>query len=747
MSQHKPPIVPTVLYIAEQHYSWKLAAYERLATKYHTPTTVMLAFGTIDGSVKRMVGKKGITKQQSGVYCLPDDAAWEKVQQVRARLQLAIDLFADELRLLGSYAKRLEQAGGIKRAPNPLSSTVIMVDDPDDDDHHYFVSNPIPRIDRREIARHTPKMLSSGPKDAYVFSQRDHFVCPDDAAWRVIQERQGAAQQAYEVWQTLLRELGTYQAALADGRYARKPAQSGPGEESMQPEMAPARVRPAHAVEETDLDDALISRLEFAGYRWQHAKQTPDGRWHHVISARNTALLRNDQVLMRRERLEALIAPASALAVVESTVAGVAMMDQAEARETIDHMRTDLGQVELSLSSFRQRAAEFADREGWRALGYGGAAEAINAELGTQYSKSYLSRLLKAAEIERILELPIGNSVPESQLRPLADLETPAQQRQAWQAATTATNGKPTAKAVEQAVEQIKPKPEQLPSHLTTCVRCGADRTQRHELTSYETGLVPEYPGRAVTLCNVCIPELLAARAKPNIPEVAPLIDHRGAQLGPGQPESAPWPDAPEGWRWNRKGAPAHLIAPDGWRTADYNYPERALAEAQRRILSQPKPAPAPFDPIAAARTYLAEQRERIRHFSPHAMVSLHDHQVALDQIEALLGLLGEAGPLPTMADILATVGAESTPADGPLDEVWRALRVIADWADEDVEETPPEAIQAKLAELGQVRRRLDDLADAPDIGDADYEALSAEIGELEQLLKLWLPQASEVST
>ena len=60
--------------------------------------------------------------------------------------------------------------------------------------------------------------------------------------------------------------------------------------------------------------------------------------------------------------------------------------------------------------------------------------------------------------------------------------------------------------------------------------------------------------------------------------------------LGPGQPEPLPWPDAPEGWRRCRKGTPCQLEGPDGWTTANYNYPERALAEARRRILSQPKP-------------------------------------------------------------------------------------------------------------------------------------------------------------
>lgn len=56
--------------------------------------------------------------------------------------------------------------------------------------------------------------------------------------------------------------------------------------------------------------------------------------------------------------------------------------------------------------------------------------------------------------------------------------------------------------------------------------------------------------------------------------------------LGPGQPPPEPWPEAPEGWRWNRRGAPAHLIAPGGWRTADYNVPARALAEAEQYMLT-----------------------------------------------------------------------------------------------------------------------------------------------------------------
>lgn len=222
MANHTPPIVPHVLYVADQNRPWQLAPIERLATRYHTPTTVAVEFGTIDYTVQPQNGKSGVTKQQHHVWCLPNDAAWERVQACRQDYQQALDRFADELRRLGGYAKRLEERGGPKRAPNPLCPTVIAVDDPDSTDTHYFISNPVPRIQRAEISDHTPKMLHI-TRDAETWStthQRDHVVCPNDDAWRVVQARQRVAQDAADAWKTLLLQLGTYQRALGDGRYA-----------------------------------------------------------------------------------------------------------------------------------------------------------------------------------------------------------------------------------------------------------------------------------------------------------------------------------------------------------------------------------------------------------------------------------------------------------------------------------------------------------------------------------------------
>lgn len=301
MSKHSAPIVSTILFVADQRHPWKLATIDRFVVAYHTSTTV------------RVGTKGGTTRHQHQVYCIADDAAWERVQATQANLQAALDALAAGLRTLGSYAFRLAAAGGIKTAPNPLCFTVISAPDPDlSDEGSWFTNRLVPRIERGPLTEHTPKMLrrpSAYDGSAITFSQRDHFVCPDDAAWARIEALIMAAKAAELNWATVLVELGKYSEALADGRYTRPIVI--PQLDLRGPSIGPARagVRPVGDWSETDIDDAFIARLESAGYHWEIAKQTLDGRWHHVISARNTALLRNDQVLLRRDRLEALLTP------------------------------------------------------------------------------------------------------------------------------------------------------------------------------------------------------------------------------------------------------------------------------------------------------------------------------------------------------------------------------------------------------------------------------------------------------
>lgn len=113
---------------------------------------------------------------------------------------------------------------------------------------------------------------------------------------------------------------------------------------------------------------------------------------------------------------------------------------------------------------------EMRDRRGWKALGYASFEEWGEAELG--FSKPHLYRLASAAEVQanlKSLQLET-NGIPESQLRPLAQL--PAQeQAEAFQIAKaraeTENGGKVTAKIVETVVQERKssakpkPKPQQ----------------------------------------------------------------------------------------------------------------------------------------------------------------------------------------------------------------------------------------------------------------------------------------------
>lgn len=102
---------------------------------------------------------------------------------------------------------------------------VIGAPDPDDADESYFISDPVPRLGREQIRSHTPKMLHV-ERDGKPWStthQRGQFVCPDDAAWERITALRDAVLEAMTQWKQLLRELGTYRDALADGRYADRP--------------------------------------------------------------------------------------------------------------------------------------------------------------------------------------------------------------------------------------------------------------------------------------------------------------------------------------------------------------------------------------------------------------------------------------------------------------------------------------------------------------------------------------------
>lgn len=129
------------------------------------------------------------------------------------------------------------------------------------------------------------------------------------------------------------------------------------------------------------------------------------------------------------------------------------IMTAAEARIRIEEINQRVGDVRVLLLDLH-------DREGWRVLGYGSWRECVETEF--EESRSYLYRLLSAAQIEKRIEAaevktvsPRGDKhIPEKQLRPLAKLPE-GKQAAAWQEAiATAPDGKLTAAHITSVSER-----------------------------------------------------------------------------------------------------------------------------------------------------------------------------------------------------------------------------------------------------------------------------------------------------
>lgn len=135
--------------------------------------------------------------------------------------------------------------------------------------------------------------------------------------------------------------------------------------------------------------------------------------------------------------------------------------------------------------------------------------------------------------------------------------------------------------AVEAAQKETVPAAAPPLIHPATCTRCGKEST---EITYYQAGLVPEYPGRAVILCSRCIPELLHDRA-----ELARLDQELPKDLS----------DA--GYYW-ASASPLTIANNDGWK-ADAQTVEQALTLAFSRMTA---PRPDPRAQIAALLAQIA---------------------------------------------------------------------------------------------------------------------------------------------
>lgn len=233
------PIVPTVLLFDRRRHPYRLPELQRLQVTYGTSTTVRVAApgGKLDFSGRQ-------TLPQSHCYCIPDDAAWDLVTAAHSHMQQALDALAQELRQLGTYAKRLEEAGGMALARNPLSPTIISIADPD---AYYAPSliqwlSHVPAMDRQIVERHTAKMLVC-VKGTFQQSrsQGGSFVCPVDDDWDRLQRVRAAVEEAWCDFEAVLKALGTYDVALRDGRYQQSAA--APSEQGAAPTPLPAPVR------------------------------------------------------------------------------------------------------------------------------------------------------------------------------------------------------------------------------------------------------------------------------------------------------------------------------------------------------------------------------------------------------------------------------------------------------------------------------------------------------------------------
>lgn len=224
MTTRHPPLTPSVLYVDDKDSPWRAPAIFRLPTHYHTETTVRC---TVVPNLPLAANQSFVSKPQTQVYPLRDNVAWDRVTAAHAALQQALDDLANGLRALGSYAARLEEAGGWAVAPNPLCPAVASCADPDRrESTSWFWSDPVPRMERYAVTRHTPKMLAGTRTIAMnaietTWNQRDQFVLPDEAAWERLQELHQAALARAAAWTRLLNDdLLSYDRAVSDGRYA-----------------------------------------------------------------------------------------------------------------------------------------------------------------------------------------------------------------------------------------------------------------------------------------------------------------------------------------------------------------------------------------------------------------------------------------------------------------------------------------------------------------------------------------------
>lgn len=137
----------------------------------------------------------------------------------------------------------------------------------------------------------------------------------------------------------------------------------------------------------------------------------------------------------------------------------VSLMSEDEARECVTR-------INGHMNSARAELLRLYEGRGWAALGYASWRECVVNEFDA--SKTHLYRELEAARIEQRIS-PIGEIgiIPEGQLRPLAAL-SPMEQPMAWDEANQRSDGKPTARIVEEVVREMRGDQPARPAPVET---------------------------------------------------------------------------------------------------------------------------------------------------------------------------------------------------------------------------------------------------------------------------------------
>lgn len=131
-----------------------------------------------------------------------------------------------------------------------------------------------------------------------------------------------------------------------------------------------------------------------------------------------------------------------------------------------DEAKALFAQIRDAQDNWMELVIKAHDQKAWASVGYRSWDECVRTEF--KISKRHANRILQYSKVYEVIAAevgPDGLTPSEFQARPLAQLETPQEQREAWTEAVETSNGKPTAEHVETVVKRRRAKTEEPPPH------------------------------------------------------------------------------------------------------------------------------------------------------------------------------------------------------------------------------------------------------------------------------------------